>query len=459
MAVDSRRVYPLNKREPASGPVVYWMSRDQRVDDNWALIHAQEMALERRAPLAVVFTLAPSFLGATVRQYGFMLKGLSATARKLEQLRIPFFLLRGDPVDRFAAFIEQRRIAVVITDFDPLRIKRGWREQAARLSSASFVEVDAHNVVPCRYVSGKQEYGAYTIRPKIQRLLPEFLLDFPSLISHPFSWPASVQHFDANEVLKELPLDHGVGEVDWLQPGDDAGLMALRNFISEGLGGFGDFGNDPCRNGQSGLSPWLHFGQVSAQRVALETGKLMAFLPSVEAFLEELIVRRELSDNYCYYNPDYDRIAGAPDWARKTIGEHRRDRREYLYSREQFESSDTHDSLWNAAQRSMVVSGKMHGYLRMYWAKKIMEWSRTPDEAFETAIYLNDRYELDGRDPNGYAGIAWSIAGVHDRAWGERPVFGKIRYMSEKGCARKFDVNAYVRTWENNVEVGNKIFR
>lgn len=162
------------------------------------------------------------------------------------------------------------------------------------------------------------------------------------------------------------------------------------------------------------------------------------------AFLEELIIRRELSDNFCFYNEDYDNFKGFPEWAKKTLQKHKNDKREYLYSAIEFERALTHDELWNAAQMEIVRKGKMHGYMRMYWAKKILEWSESPEKAMEIAIYLNDRYGLDGRDPNGYTGIAWSIGGVHDRAWNERKIFGKIRYMSHGGCKSKFDVEKYI---------------
>jgi len=198
------------------------------------------------------------------------------------------------------------------------------------------------------------------------------------------------------------------------------------------------------QKGQSNLSPYLHFGQISAQRIALEVRKARLDPEAQKAFLEELIIRRELSDNYCYYNPDYDRPSGFPAWAQKTQATHQDDRREYDYSSEQLEKAQTHDPLWNAAQMEMVHKGKMHGYMRMYWAKKILEWTKSPEEAQRIAITLNDKYELDGRDPNGYTGIAWSIGGVHDRAWGERPVFGKIRYMSYNGSKSKFDVKGYI---------------
>jgi deoxyribodipyrimidine photo-lyase len=203
----------------------------------------------------------------------------------------------------------------------------------------------------------------------------------------------------------------------------------------------------------SDLSPYLHFGQIASQRVAWEVRRAEAPAEAKQAFLEELIVRRELADNFCYYNPAYDQVAGFPAWAQQTLDQHRRDPRDYLYELPDWEAGRTHDDLWNAAQLEMVRRGKMHGYLRMYWAKKILEWSATPEEALATAIYLNDRYELDGRDPNGYTGVAWSIGGVHDRPWGERPVFGKIRYMSRAGCQRKFNVEQYI-AWVRELPEG-----
>ncbi len=193
----------------------------------------------------------------------------------------------------------------------------------------------------------------------------------------------------------------------------------------------------------SHLSPYLHFGHLSAQRVALHVRAAAAPRDDKEAYLEELIVRRELADNFCHYNPKYDTVAGAHAWAQQTIAEHVGDAREYVYTRTQFEAGQTHDSLWNAAQLQMVTDGKMHGFMRMYWAKKILEWTPDVQTAITTALFLNDKYELDGNDPNGVVGVMWSVCGVHDRAWSNRPVFGKVRYMNHSGCKRKFDIKAY----------------
>ena len=442
--VDPRRTVRLNSTGLRPGPVVYWMSREQRVSDNWGLMHAQKLALERQQPLAVAFTLADTFLGAGVRQYGFMLRGLEQVAARLAELNIPFFLLRGDPPAEMCRFVRTHAAGTVITDFDPLRIKRQWREQAARDSGCTLIEVDGHNIVPCRFVSQKQEFGAYTLRPKLHRLLPEFLTGFPRLGASPYDFPAPATVFTADSLIDSLPLDRRAGEVP-LPCGEAAAHERLHDFIAGGLQQYDTLRNDPNADGQSGLSPYLHFGQISPQRVALEVARAAGGTVSGDAFLEELIVRRELSDNFCWYNSGYDAVDGFPEWSRKTHAAHRHERRSHLYTAEEFDRAATHDQLWNAAQNEMVTTGRMHGYLRMYWAKKILEWSPAPEEAMAVAITLNDRWQLDGRDPNGYAGIAWSIGGVHDRAWGERPVYGKIRYMNDTGCKRKFNVEQYIR--------------
>ncbi|MGQ9688034.1 MAG: deoxyribodipyrimidine photo-lyase [Desulfobaccales bacterium] len=439
-----KRARVLKAGKERRGPVAYWMSREQRAHDNWALLYAQQLALERRVPLMVVFCLAPQFLGATLRQYDFLLRGLAELAQELDKHRITFHLLRGEPEEEIPRWAAARDIALVVTDFDPLRLKRQWKEAAARQLSIPVLEVDAHNIVPCWLASPKQEWAAYSFRPKLHRVLEEFLIPFPPLLRHPIPPLDPASPLDVPHLLASLPVDRTVPPVAWLKPGERAAKEHLRRFVAEKLPAYDRDRNNPTRQGQSDLSAYLHFGQLAPQRVALEVRESGAPRPATEAFLEELIVRRELSDNFCYYNPHYDRFEGFPDWGRRTLDNHRDDEREYLYTLAAFEAARTHDPLWNAAQLEMVQRGKMHGYLRMYWAKKILEWTASPEEALEVAIYLNDRYELDGRDPNGYTGIAWSLGGVHDRAWGERPVFGKIRYLSFKGAARKFDVQAYI---------------
>ena len=443
--MNPQRVRILKPADNAlTGPVVYWMSRDQRAADNWALLHAQQQAINRKQPLTVVFCLVTDFLQATLRQYGFMLRGLLETFAELERKNIACHLLFGQPYEVLPGFLAQLQASLLVTDFDPLRIKRLWKEKLLARLAIECHEVDAHNIVPCWVASPKLEFAAYTLRPKIKKLLPEFLDEFPPLARHPY--PSALVAAPLSEIahlLAWLNLDRSVGEVGWLQPGAQAARLRLHQFLQDGLDDYGVNSNDPTLDRQSQLSPYLHFGQLSAQRTALEVLRRGGPAPQTEAFLEELIVRRELADNFCWYNPDYDNPAGFPTWAQKTLGEHIDDVREYIYTRDEFEQARTHDPIWNAAQRQMLTAGKMHGYMRMYWAKKILEWSGSPLRAMETAIYLNDKYELDGRDPNGYAGIAWSIGGVHDRAWGERQIFGKIRFMNDKGLKRKFAIERY----------------
>lgn len=423
------------------------MSRDQRVSDNRALLSAQRKALELKQPLAVVFNLVEDFLGASLRQYGFMLRGLERVEDDLKEKGIPFFLLKGEPAREIPAFVSSIRASWLISDFDPLKIKVRWKAEVADAIRIPFTEVDAHNIVPCRVVSQKQEWAAYTLRPKIHKFLDSYLANFPRLKKHPWPWSGKTTAVNWDHVRKDLRVERSVNEVSWIKPGEDGAKKILKTFIKDRLDSYGERRKDPGSNVQSRLSPYLHFGQISAARVALEVKNSGHPRERIEAFLEELIVRRELAENYCFYNSHYDNIKGFPKWARKTLDIHRPDKRPYLYDQEIFDKAATHDPLWNAAQMEMAERGKMHGYLRMYWAKKILEWTESPEMAMDIAIRLNDRYELDGRDPNGYTGIAWSIGGVHDRAWGERPIFGKVRYMGDKGVRAKFDVKGYLEKW------------
>jgi deoxyribodipyrimidine photo-lyase len=314
------------------GPVAYWMSRDQRAHDNWALLYAQHLARERRVPLLVVFCLAEGFLGAALRQYAFMLAGLAEVSRELARHRIPFHLLRGAPGEEIPKWAAAHEVALLVADFDPCGSSVPGKTQAAPSLAIPFIEVDAHNIVPCWLASPKQEWAAYSFRPKIRRALDDFLTPFPALLKHPFAAADKTPELDAPELLASLPLDRGVPPVDWLTPGEQAAREHLRRFVAEKLAAYDRDRNDPTRDGQSDLSPYLHFGQLAPQRVALEVRDSRAPQAAREAFLEELIVRRELSDNFCYYHPHYDAFQGFPDWARKTLDDHRGDEREYLYT-------------------------------------------------------------------------------------------------------------------------------
>lgn len=444
-----KRIRLLKKGNETNGPVVYWMSRDQRAHDNWALLFAQQLALENRRPLVVLFNLVPNFLEATIRQYGFMLKGLQEVESELNKYNIPFFLLAGKPDEEIPKFLKKINASSLVSDFDPLRIKRIWKRDVAKQILIPFYEVDAHNIVPALYVSDKTEFAAYTIRPKINKALIEFMDEFPSLKNMSKS-EISSDKVDWVRIEKSLKVNRQVKEVDWIKPGEKAAKKSLEYFLSKKFDDYNKLRNDPTKDGQSNLSPYLHFGQISAQRVALETQRFNGNKESEKSFLEELIVRRELSDNFCYFNKNYDSFDGFHEWAKSSLSEHRKDEREFVYTLKEFENAETHEDIWNAAQMEMVTKGKMHGYMRMYWAKKILEWTKSPEEALKIAIYLNDKYELDGRDPNGYTGIVWSIGGVHDRPWFERPVYGKIRYMNRNGAEKKFDIKNYI---SNNSKV------
>eukprot|EP01006_Ploeotia_vitrea_P028503 TRINITY_DN61181_c0_g1_i1.p1 TRINITY_DN61181_c0_g1~~TRINITY_DN61181_c0_g1_i1.p1 ORF type:complete len:554 (+),score=223.34 TRINITY_DN61181_c0_g1_i1:132-1793(+) len=449
--VDEQRVRLLTKKRydsASNGVVVYWMSRDQRVRDNWALLYAQQLCREQDSELHVVFCMMPKFLGATLRQYSFMIDGLRQVEESLSALNIPFRVLLGDsPVGLISDYCEEHSADAVVTDFSPLRVSRGWCDELASSLDAqhtSLFQVDAHNVVPCWLASDKREYAARTLRPKIRRVLDEFLTDFPDVQSQPAStkMPSAV---DWNKVWSSLQIDRSVTAVDWLSAGEDNAYKTLMRFTRSGLKSFDELRNNPNDDVSSNLSPYLHFGQIAAQRCALVVQRATGVSrKAIEIFIEEAVVRKELADNYCYYVPEYDSIDAAYGWARETLDTHASDKREWTYTCDEFEAALTHDDLWNAAQLQMVKLGKMHGFLRMYWAKKILEWSESPEEALRIAIYLNDKYELDGRDPNGYCGVAWSILGVHDQGWAERPVFGKIRYMNYRGCKRKFRVDEFV---------------
>lgn len=327
-----------------------------------------------------------------------MLRGLQEVKSDLSRYNIPFFLLSGKPEEEIPKFIKKTNASVLISDFDPLRIKRTWKRDVTKKIQIPFYEVDAHNIVPCLHVSDKLEFAAYTIRPKINKALIEFMEEFPPLKKMKKS-ELSSDKIDWEKINKSLKIDFTVKEVDWLKPGEKAAQKSLNSFLKNKFEQYHVLRNDPTKDAQSNLSPYLHFGQISAQRIVLETQRSNGNKESEKSFLEELIVRRELSDNFCYFNPNYDSFEGFHDWAKTSLNEHRKDEREFVYSLEEFELAKTHEDLWNAAQTELLRTGKLHGYMRMYWAKKILEWSTSPEEALRIAIYLNDKYELDGRIP------------------------------------------------------------
>jgi deoxyribodipyrimidine photo-lyase len=420
------------------------MAREQRVHHNWALLHALAEANTKRVPFFVLFALGPMFNHGSARHNEWMVKSLQDVAKELQRLSIPFFIRTGVWAEVVKNFVQEQEVGQVVLDFNPLEPVRSWRRSLVPLlEDVTIHEVDARNIVPCWLASPKAEFAAYTFRPKVTRQLKEFLLPFPKVTTPKVLYRGDIPPINWGDVTAYRQCDYTAIIPATYIPGTVAGNNMLKEFIAKRLPGYASKRNDPNCDGVSHLSPYLRWGNISAQQVALTVQVAEASQDDKNAFLEELIVRRELSDNYCFYTKQYDQVAGAHAWAQKTIAEHANDKREFLYTRDQFEHAQTHDELWNAAQNQMIQEGKMHGFMRMYWAKKILEWTPDAQTAIDIALYLNDKYELDGRDSNGVVGVMWSICGVHDRAWNERPVFGKIRYMNYAGCKRKFDVKGY----------------
>jgi deoxyribodipyrimidine photo-lyase len=423
--------------------VLYWMQAAQRAEFN----HALELAIERanglRLPVIVCFGLTDDFPCANLRHYRFMLEGLQQAQAVLENRGIKFVIRHKSPD---AAAIElAKQAAIAVVDAGQLRIQRKWRQTAARKINCPLYEVETNLIVPVKIASQKEEYSAGTFRPKITAKLDYYLKKQrqarPKFKSTGFDFDClDIRKID--RALAKLKIDRCVKPSEKFMGGINQAEKLLCEFIDKKLDRFADDRNDPNADCVSHLSPYLHFGQISAMQIALEVIKTGS--SGKDAFLEELIVRRELSHNFVWYNENYDSFDALPYWAKRTLNFHRRDKREYNHSLEEFESAATHDAYWNAAQKEMVLTGKTHGYMRMYWGKKILEWVKNPRRAYEIALVLNDKYELDGRDPNGFAGVAWCF-GKHDRAWSQRQVFGKIRYMNAAGLKRKFDADAYVK--------------
>jgi len=453
------------------------MQQSQRAVDNPALDYAISQANEMKLPLVALFVFTLEFPDANLRHYSFMLQGLAETFQALKDLNIEVIFVNGKIVETVVQ--ASRQAALLITDKGYLRIQRSWREQIAQKIDCPMIEIEGDVLFPVEMVLEKEAYNARTIRGRIYKLLQFYdynlTIPFNNLKCTETKYPLTIQKnakqnkepivTALNEITKMNPdMDATVSPSKLYQGGHNNAVKHLRYFIDRILKSYYVKRNDPGEDFQSQLSPYLHFGQISVREIldrVIEalgiSGKeffslVLKYKPgthpdskvngAMELF-EEMIIRRELSMNFCHYNEDYDQYSALPDWARTTLREHMTDSRPYRYNLKELQNAQTHDLYWNTAQMEMVKTGKMHGYMRMYWGKKLIEWCSEPEEAYAVALFLNNKFELDGRDPNSYAGIAWCF-GKHDRAWSPFPILGKVRIMKDTGLNRKFDMQRYI---------------
>jgi deoxyribodipyrimidine photo-lyase len=370
----------------------------------------------------------------------------------LEKCGIKMVVRRGAPDD--IALEAGKDASLIVTDRGYMRPQKRWRKRVAGEAECPVTQVESDVVVPVGLASGKRETAARTLRPRIGEYLHDFLVGLtPTKISKQ-SLHMNAEGLDLSNIEKALggmDLDRSVGALSHLYRGGTSEAKKLfRRFLEGSFDAYTGHRNQPQTDDVSHMSKYLHFGQISPIRLALTARRARTKKDNIESFVEELIVRRELSMNFVLYTPDYDSCSNLPDWAKKTLEEHTHDEREHTYTRKQLESAETHDEYWNAAMKEMVHTGYMHNYMRMYWGKKILEWSNTPEYAYRTTLYLNNKYFLDGRDPNSFANVAW-IFGQHDRGWTEREVYSKVRYMSASGLKRKARPDLYVEKVEKRI--------
>lgn len=436
-------------RKPARC-IVYWMQRAMRIVENPALDIAIEAGNLLGLPVVVYFSVIPNYPNANLRHYHFLQQGLRDVAEDAAERGVGL-IIRRHPDNSLEAFLEEVDAALLVGDENPCREPERWRNVLAKRLKLPFWTVDADVVVPSR-VFDRSFVLLHHFRPHLKAELPKYLVA-PEKIApaHPWKPWTALPSFDLAQDITEgfTKLDRTLKPVDSFTGGTHAALKRLNEFVNLELRDYEHARNHPELQGTSRLSPWLHFGNIGPLTIALAVNQAVAEgkapVSTAGKFLDELIGWRELAVLFVRHEPNYDNWECAAPWARKTLIEHAGDPRPHRYTLAQLERAETADDLWNAAQRQMVDTGWMHGYMRMYWAKKILEWAPDPSAAFDWAVILNDRYELDGRDPSGYAGIAWAIVGRHDRPWFNRPVFGLVRTMTAVSTAKKFDAGQYIR--------------
>ncbi len=489
MELLSERIFKLNEKELSHGKyVLYWMQQSQRVDDNPALNYAILRANEMHLPIITLFVITNEFPEANLRHYQFMLEGIYETLHKLSSCNVHGLVVMGNVIKVVSRC--SINAALVITDKGYLKIQRLWRAEVAALVDCPMIEVEGDVIFPVERVMNSEAYNARSIRSRIYKLLPDFDISISNLPTVKNILPEQIntdlkktlaelviftednvynlQNFTERVKAQFINLDYSVLPARFYCGGHIAASGHLTYFIDKIMNSFFERRSNPGVDWQSGMSPYLHFGQISVREIlnkVIESLGLtsreffslvistkpgehqdMSINSALELF-EEAVVRRELSINYCHFNDEYDSYSALPTWAQTTLTAHAIDKRKYTYSLFLFEKAETHDKYWNAAQKEMCLTGKMHGYMRMYWGKKIIEWSKRPEDAYQTALYLNNKFELDGRDPNGFAGVAWCF-GKHDRPWTSFPVMGNVRTMTDSGLIRKFDMPAYLNRIE-----------
>lgn len=458
MPVEPERARKLNaapERETANY-VLYWAQVNRRVESNHALAYAADLANEHGLPLLVYEGLTYTYPSANDRLHTFVLEAVPWTAKELKRIGAGYFFYSrarardaNDVLYRLAA-----KARCVVTDDYPVFLPAIHNSSVPGKIGVAYFAVDASCIVPMSRHE-KRAYGAYTIRPKIRRELPAYLKPLaPVHLKRRWrdeSLPAGMEKLRTSvtgasvpELVGKCAIDHNIARSVSFTGGHEEARKRLEIFLERRLRRYPKESNQPSRHATSELSPYLHFGQISALEVALAVRDYAAAHDLIaDEFLEELIVRRELAFNFARFSTGVESLDNVPDWCKRTMAKHAADARPNLYTPEQLERAETHDALWNATQKELLLRGKIHGYYRMYWGKKIIEWSPTYDQALRVMIHLHDVYALDGRDPNTYTNILWCF-GLHDRPWSERPVFGQLRYMSLDGMKRKTDTAAYI---------------
>lgn len=454
--IENERVNELNdKAINYSGEnVIYWMQSSQRAEENHALEYAVKLSNDLKKNLIVYFGITENYPEANERHYYFMLEGLKSVKKDLNKRKIRMVVLKGSPEIEILKF--DKIASVIVVDAGYLRHEKMWRDYVSQQMPCKVVKIETNVIVPLEAASDKDEYSAATIRRKLERKVDIFS-KLPETIKYDGKYESNLRNIDEvqiddiDNVIEMLKIDKNVKKVSKFVGGTAVSKLLLEEFLKDKLSCYSTLRNEPSGECCSNMSPYLHFGQISPIYIY---NRVIEFCEmdincddNKKAYIEELFVRRELAMNFVNYNEKYDSYEGLPNWAKSSLESHLQDERPYIYNITQLEYAKTHDIYWNCAQKELVLTGKMQGYMRMYWGKKVIEWTKDPRDAYEILLYLNNKYELDGRDANGYTGVAWCF-GKHDRPWGKRAIFGNVRYMVESGLKRKFDMKSYVDKYD-----------